>query len=123
MANQNIPHFGRRGSNPCSGNFFFLLLFLIVPLPFAFVVPARAGRKKPAYGKESELVAPISRYMPNTMRAWLFSGMPTILLDEYDLKAWPTSYSDEGLLDDELEDPESNLKSKKTLIKNFQCLS
>ena len=76
---------------------------------FAFVVPARAGRNKPEYGKESELVAPISRYMPNTMRAWLFSGMPTILLDEYDLKAWPTSYLDDGL-----EDPESNPRSEAT---------
>ena len=42
MANQNIPHSGRRFSNPCSRHFFFLILFLIVPLFFISVVPASA---------------------------------------------------------------------------------
>jgi len=50
---------------------------------FAFVVPARMGRKHPDYGQEVEPAIPALRYMPNELRSAMLVGLPPFVIDRY----------------------------------------
>lgn len=51
---------------------------------FAFVVPARVGRRHPDYGQEVEPAIPALRYVPNELRAAFLVGLPPFVIDMYE---------------------------------------